>query len=66
MSAADYHIRIDPLPAEDGGGFVAWIPDLPGCMSDGSTQKEALENARAAIEYPDSLKSREKFLAFFG
>jgi len=50
MSAANYHIQVDPLPAEEGGGFVAWVPDLPGCMSDGRTPMEAIENVRAAIE----------------
>ncbi len=49
MGASDYPVRIDPLPAEDGGGFIAWVPDLPGCMSDGETKEEAERNVRAAI-----------------
>ena len=49
MSAASYHIRVDPLPPEEGGGFIAWVPDLPGCMSDGATPALAIENARMAI-----------------
>jgi hypothetical protein len=28
---------IEPLAEADGGGFVAFVPDLPGCMSDGET-----------------------------
>jgi len=40
----DYEIRIRPLSAEDGGGFIAEVPELPGCMSDGETPQEALEN----------------------
>ncbi len=36
--------------AEDGGGFVATVPDLPGCMSDGETPQEALANVEDAIE----------------
>lgn len=32
---------VQQLPAEDGGGFVATVPDLPGCISDGETPEEA-------------------------
>lgn len=49
-SSRDYRIIVDPLPAGDGGGYVATVPDLPGCMSDGETQAEALANALDAIE----------------
>ena len=31
-------------------GFVADCPSLPGCMSQGKTRKEALNNIREAIE----------------
>ncbi len=40
---------VEPLSAEDGGGFVATVPDLPGCMSDGETPQEALANVQDAI-----------------
>lgn len=36
-------------PGEDGY-FVAECPILPGCMSQGRTEKEALANIREAIE----------------
>ncbi|MBI4673926.1 MAG: type II toxin-antitoxin system HicB family antitoxin [Chloroflexi bacterium] len=36
-------------PGEDGY-FVAECPVLPGCMSQGRTEKEALANIREAIE----------------
>jgi len=39
------HIQVEPLPPDEGGGFVAWVPDLPGCMSDGATPAEAIANA---------------------
>jgi antitoxin HicB len=42
-------VVVEPLPAEDGGGFVATAPDLPGCMSDGATPEEALTNVQDAI-----------------
>jgi predicted RNase H-like HicB family nuclease len=30
--------------------FVAEVPELPGCMADGSTYEEALTNARIVID----------------
>ena len=50
MKALEYPIAIEPLPAEDGGGFVAIVPDLPGCMSDGETAEDALASVQDAIE----------------
>jgi predicted RNase H-like HicB family nuclease len=47
--SSNYEIRVKPLPSDEGGGFLAWVPDLPGCSSDGSTPTEAVENARQAI-----------------
>jgi antitoxin HicB len=49
MSKLDYPVLIEPLAAEDGGGFVATAPDLPGCMSDGETAEDALANVHDAI-----------------
>jgi predicted RNase H-like HicB family nuclease len=31
-------------------GFSVWCPGLPGCVSQGETEQEALENIREAIE----------------
>jgi len=36
-------------PGEDGY-FVAECPIVPGCVSQGKTEKEALENIKEAIE----------------
>lgn len=36
-------------PSEEGG-FTAYVPSLPGCISEGESKKEALENIREAIE----------------
>lgn len=44
-----YKIVIEPLSEEDGGGFLATVPELPGCMSDGETRAEALANVEDAI-----------------
>lgn len=40
---------ISPLSAEEGGGYLITFPDLPGCMSDGETETEAVENGRDAF-----------------
>jgi antitoxin HicB len=49
MTRLEYPIVVEPLPIEDGGGFVATAPDLPGCMSDGATPEEAVSNIQDAI-----------------
>jgi antitoxin HicB len=36
-------------PEEDGGYWVE-VPSLPGCISEGDTKDEALENIKDAIE----------------
>ena len=33
----------------DDGAFVAEVPELPGCMADGSSYQEALANAEVVI-----------------
>lgn len=45
-----YSHIISPLSAEEGGGFLISFPDLPGCLSDGETEAEAVMNGRDAFE----------------
>jgi antitoxin HicB len=45
-----YPFIVEPLPKEEGGGYVITFPDLPGCMSDGETVDEAIANGREAFE----------------
>jgi antitoxin HicB len=45
----EYAVRIGRLADSDGGGYLATVPDLPGCMSDGETPEEALKNVQEAI-----------------
>lgn len=45
----EYAVRIDRLAEGDGGGYLATVPELPGCMSDGETPEEALKNVQEAI-----------------
>lgn len=37
------------LVKEDGGGYSASAPDVPGTYSDGDTEAEVLENIAEAI-----------------
>lgn len=38
------------LQREADGGYVAVVPALPGCVSQGDTRAEALKNIEEAIE----------------
>ena len=41
---------VEPLTEDDGGGYLVSFPDLPGCMSDGETPEEAIENGKDAFD----------------
>ena len=47
MSKIKFRVHIEQ---DEDGIFVAEVPALPGCISQGSTRKEALENAQEAME----------------
>ncbi len=38
------------LEPSDEGGYTAYVPALPGCISEGDTLEEAMANIREAIE----------------
>lgn len=38
------------LEPSDEGGYTAYVPTLPGCISEGDSAEEALSNIREAIE----------------
>ena len=42
-------LRVVVEPSDEGG-FTAYVPALPGCISEGDTREEALANIREAIE----------------
>lgn len=44
-----YPFLISILPVEEGGGYLIEFPDLPGCMSDGETIEETIENGKDAV-----------------
>ncbi len=44
--------------SEEDSAFIAEVPELPGCMADGKTYKEALHNAEIIIaEWIDTAQS---------
>lgn len=50
-----YRVIIQP---DEDGTYVAEVPALPGCVSEGATRAEALRNVHEAIEaYLESLKA---------
>jgi antitoxin HicB len=49
MKTPEYLFTIRHLTEEEGGGFLIEFPDLPGCMSDGETIEEAIENGVDAV-----------------
>lgn len=38
------------LEKSDEGGYTAYVPSLPGCISEGDSKEEALKNIQEAIE----------------
>ena len=38
------------LEPSDEGGYTVYVPALPGCVSEGETEEEALRNIREAVE----------------
>jgi antitoxin HicB len=49
MDIPEYPVVIEPPSKQNGGGFLATVPDLPGCMSDGNSREEAARNVADAI-----------------
>jgi len=49
------------IEQDEDGVFVAQVPALPGCVSQGTTRTEALANVQEAIEaYLESLKAHDE------
>ena len=42
------HVIIFPDPED--GGWIAEVPSLPGCISQGDTREEVIANVRDAID----------------
>ena len=46
MSNVNYTVIIEPA---DDGTFSVYVPDLPGCVSTGTTRDDAIDSIREAI-----------------
>ena len=58
-------LKIVLEPSEEGG-FTAYAPTLPGCISEGETADDAMANMREAVELyletvADDLAGKEGF-----
>lgn len=50
------------IEKDEAGYFVAEVPALPGCLSQGRTKKEAFTNIRGAIEgWLEDMESKNPF-----
>ena len=47
VKVLEYNVIFTP---EEEGGYSAFVPDLPGCVSQGETFEEARKNITEAIE----------------
>ena len=50
MSEAAIRYEIIIFWSAEDEAFIAEVPELPGCMADGSTYQEALANAEQIID----------------
>lgn len=74
LPAPDYPIRLERLSGADGDGWLASVPDLPGCHGDGASPEAALRDARDAIkawlatarEFGDSIPDPSNDTAYSG
>jgi predicted RNase H-like HicB family nuclease len=46
MTSAEYSVIIE---AAADGTFSVYVPDLPGCVSTGTTREQAIDSIREAI-----------------
>ncbi|MEP9354920.1 type II toxin-antitoxin system HicB family antitoxin [Xanthobacter sp. KR7-65] len=61
LDLAAYPCAVAPVPDEDGGGFVASFPDVPGCLGVGETPEAAEADGRQALFASiDALKAADR------
>jgi predicted RNase H-like HicB family nuclease len=61
MPSSKYPIVIEALTNDRGGGFLARVPDLPGCMAEGETREAAARGiANAITAWIDEAEKRKQ------
>jgi predicted RNase H-like HicB family nuclease len=56
--AAKFRYEIIIYWSKDDNAFIAEVPELPGCMADGATYRDALDNVELVIsEWIETAKS---------
>jgi predicted RNase H-like HicB family nuclease len=61
MTDLAYPMVVYAVAEEEGGGFVAFAPDLLGCVGDGDTAELAIADLRSAIlEWIDEAVSQKR------
>ena len=62
LMAGKIMYEFDTIIMEDEtGGYVAFVPALPGCHTQGDTLQELIDNVKEAIElYLETLTEEEK------
>ncbi len=56
--AAKFQYEIIIYWSKDDNAFIAEVPELPGCMADGSTYRDALDNVELVLsEWIETSKS---------
>ena len=63
MKTIDYYMglpyKLEIVPDVEEGGYVARYPDLPGCISVGSTLEEAVNPPGEYCPEPGNKKNRQ-------
>ncbi|KKM16701.1 hypothetical protein LCGC14_1683180 [marine sediment metagenome] len=50
VRVGDYAYQVEVEPDEEEGGYVATVPALPGCITQGNTLEDVLDSAADAIK----------------
>ncbi len=58
LNTLDYNILIEKLTEDDGGGYIARVPALPGCIADADTPEELIPKIFNAIDDYIALKKK--------
>jgi predicted RNase H-like HicB family nuclease len=55
VAGGKFHIVMEK---QEGGGYAVYVPELPGCVSQGDTENEALSNIKEAMDlYLEELRA---------